>query len=248
MSEEPLLRMENVHKFYGSVHAVKGVDFRVEPNEIVGLVGDNGAGKSTLVEIIAGSHQADKGEIFWKGEEVKIPSVRAARELGIETVYQDQAVVDTLSVAENIFLSREPLKSGLVKFLDKEKMKEEAKKITESLGLDIPSPEHEVRFCSGGERQGVAIARAMHFEAELVILDEPTTALSVSGVEKVMEFIERLKDSGVACIFITHNLHHVFPTADRFVVLSKGEKVADVRKEDTSIEELKQMQIKEESV
>ncbi|MFW6386299.1 MAG: ATP-binding cassette domain-containing protein [Candidatus Hadarchaeota archaeon] len=247
MSGEDLFRAENIHKSYGSVKALSGVDFRVGYEEIVGLIGDNGAGKSTLVNIIAGSLSKDKGKIYWRGEEVEIPSVRAARDLGIETVYQDQAVVDTLSVAENIFLSREPqFSAGPIKLLDREKMRKEAKEITERLDLDIPSPDHEVRFCSGGERQGVAIGRAMHFDAELVILDEPTTALSVSGVERVMDFIGQLRESGVSCIFITHNMHHAFSISDRFVVLKKGKKIADVEREETSVDDLKRIQMSKE--
>jgi simple sugar transport system ATP-binding protein len=192
------LKMENIHKFYGSVHALKGVDFEVgsneivglvgdKSNEIVGLVGDNGAGKSTLVGLIAGSLSKSEGKIFVKGKETDIPSVKSARDLGIETVYQDQAVVETLSVAKNIFLGRELLRPGLFKLLDMKKMEKEAEESTKSLGLDIASPDQEVRFCSGGERQGVAISRAMYFKAELVILDEPTAALSVVGVRKVLE-------------------------------------------------------------
>lgn len=243
MEKNPFLKMENIHKFYGSVHALKGVDFEVGSNEIVGLIGDNGAGKSTLVEIIAGSLSKSKGKIFVKGKEVNISSVKAARDLGIEMVYQDQAVVETMSVAKNIFLGRELLRSNLIKLLDMGKMKKEAERITKSLGLDIPSPDQEVRFCSGGERQGVAISRAMYFKAELLVLDEPTAALSILGVRKVFEFIRQLKDSGASCIFISHNLHHVYPIADRIVVLSKGKKVADMRKDETSIEELEQIQI-----
>jgi len=237
------LKMENIHKFYGSVHALKGVDFEVGINEIVGLVGDNGAGKSTLVEIIAGSIPKSSGKIFVKGKEVEITSVKAARELGIEMVYQDQAVVETMSVAKNIFLGRELLKPGLIKLLDMGGMKKEAERITKSLGLNIASPDQEVRFCSGGERQGVAISRAMYFKAELVILDEPTAALSIVGVQRVLEFIRQLKDSGASVILISHNLYHVYPVADRIVVFSKGQKVADMRKDETSIEELEQIQI-----
>ncbi|MFQ6115407.1 MAG: ATP-binding cassette domain-containing protein [bacterium] len=243
MEKKPFLRMENIHKFYGSVHALKGVDFEVGSNEIVGLIGDNGAGKSTLVEIIAGSIPKSKGKIFVKGKEVNILSVKAARDLGIEMVYQDQAVIETMSVAKNIFLGRELLRSNLIKLLDMKKMEKEAERITKSLGLNIASPDQEVRFCSGGERQGVAISRAMYFKAELVILDEPTAALSIIGVQKVLEFVRQLKDSGASCIFISHNLHHVYPVADRIVVLSKGKKIADVRKDETSIEELEQIQI-----
>jgi simple sugar transport system ATP-binding protein len=239
----PFLRMENIHKFYGSVHALKGVDFEVGSNEVVGLIGDNGAGKSTLVGIIAGSIPKSAGRIFIKGKEVEINSVKAARELGIEMVYQDQAVVETLSVAKNIFLGRELLRPGLIKLLDMKSMRSEADRITQSLGLNIASPDQEVRFCSGGERQGVAIARAMYFKAELVILDEPTAALSVSGAQKVLEFVRQLKESRVSVIFISHNLHHVYPIADRIVVFSRGQKVADMRKEETSIEECEQIQI-----
>ncbi|MBS7280835.1 MAG: sugar ABC transporter ATP-binding protein [Candidatus Freyarchaeota archaeon] len=236
----PFLKMENIHKFYGSVHALKGVDFEVGTNEVIGLVGENGAGKSTLIGIISGSIPKSSGRIFVKGKEVEIPSVKAARDLGIETVYQDQAVIDVMSVTNNIFLDRELLRPGLIKLLDMERMRSEAEKITSSLGLNI-SPDQEVRFCSGGERQGVAIARAMYFKAELVILDEPTAALSISAAQKVLDFVRHLKDSGASCILISHNLYHVYPVADRIVVLSRGEKVADIRKEETSIKELEQI-------
>jgi simple sugar transport system ATP-binding protein len=148
-----------------------------------------------------------------------------------------------MSVAKNIFLGRELLKPGLIKLLDMGRMKKEAERITKSLGLNIASPDQEVRFCSGGERQGVAISRAMYFKAELVILDEPTAALSIVGVQKVLEFIRQLKESGASVILISHNLYHVYPVADRIVVFSKGQKVADMRKDETSIEELEQIQI-----
>ncbi|MBS7280841.1 MAG: sugar ABC transporter ATP-binding protein [Candidatus Freyarchaeota archaeon] len=241
MEKEPFLRMEGIHKFYGSVHALKGVDFEVGTNEVVGLVGDNGAGKSTLAKIIGGAVQKSSGRIFVKGKEVNINSIKAARKLGIEVVYQERAIVDNLSVAKNIFLGRELLRPGLIKLLDMERMRSEAGKITSSLGLHIASPDQEVRFCSGGERQGVAIARAMYFKAELVILDEPTTGLAVSAVQKVLDFVRHLKDSGTSCILISPNLYHVYPVADRIVVLSRGEKVADIRKEETSINELEKI-------
>jgi len=240
MEKQPFLRMEGIHKFYGSVHALKGVDFEVGFNEVVGLVGENGAGKSTLIGIISGSIPKSSGRIFVKGKEVEIPSVKAARDLGIETVYQDQAVIDIMSVSKNVFLGRELLKPGLIKLMDMERMRGEAEGVTSLLGLNI-SPDQEVRFCSGGDRQGVAIARAMYFKAELVILDEPTAALSISAAQKVLEFVRQLKDSGVSCILISHNLYHVYPVADRIVVLSRGQKVADMRKEETSIEELEQI-------
>jgi simple sugar transport system ATP-binding protein len=151
MGKTPFLKLENIHKFYGSVHALKGVDFEVGFNEVVGLIGDNGAGKSTLVGIIAGSIPKSSGRIFIKGKEVEIKSVKDARSLGIEMVYQDQAVVDILSVAKNIFLGRELLRPGLIKLLDMDRMRAEAEKITRSLGLNIATPDQEVRFCSGGK-------------------------------------------------------------------------------------------------
>ncbi|GAB7020891.1 ATP-binding cassette domain-containing protein [Halostagnicola bangensis] len=242
-TDEPILRMEDVHKWYGSVHALKGVDLHVYPGEILGLLGDNGAGKSTLIEMIAGVHEPTEGDVFWKGERTEITSVRDARALNIETVFQDQAVVEDRSVAQNVFLGRE-LATGVgpVQLLDKERMREEAEEVTQSLGLDIASPEQEVRFCSGGEKQGVAIARAMYFDAELVIMDEPTTALAISGVRKVLDFIEQLAESGTAVIFISHNLPHAYDICDRFTVFSRGEKVGDVKKAETDVNDLENMQ------
>jgi simple sugar transport system ATP-binding protein len=238
-----LLKMKNIHKFFGEVHALKGVNFHVDSGEVVGLVGDNGAGKSTLMGILNGSISKSRGTIYWKGKEVVISSVKDARELGIEMVYQDQALVDAKTVAENIFLGREPMKSfGLIKIIDRGEMRKKAREITESLGLKIASPDQEVRFCSGGEREGVAIARALLFRAELVILDEPTNALSVKGVEKVLNFIKQLRDEGIACIVISHNLEHVYPVSDRIVMLDRGKKVMDVRKEKISLERLKETQ------
>lgn len=239
--------MKDIHKFYGSNHALKGVDFEVKPKEVVGLVGDNGAGKSTLIKILTGVTSKSRGRIYWKGKEVNISSVEDARRLKIETVYQDQAVIGSMSVAQNIFLGRPPTNSiGPLKILDKKKMREKAREITGDLGLDISSADQEVRFCSGGEKQGVAISRAMNFEAELVILDEPTTALSVRGSRKVLDFVKQLKDEGVACIYISHNLHHVYPVSDRFVVLARGEKIEDIEKDRTSIEELEDLQVMDE--
>jgi len=241
----PLVKMENIHKWYGKVRALKGMNFDIYSGEIVGLIGDNGAGKSTLIKILSGVLPKNRGKIYWKGKEVSISSVKKARKLGIETVYQDRAVIGCLSVAQNIFMGRQPVRSwGPIKVLDKDKMRREAEKLARNLKLHIFSPNQEVRFCSGGEIQGVAISRAMYFKAKLVILDEPTTALAVSGVKKVLNFITRLKSEGIASIFVTHNLHHVYSVADRFVVLSRGEKVADVKKEKTTIDGLMELQLR----
>lgn len=241
--QKPLIKVENVHKWYGSVHALRGVDFNVDINECVGLIGDNGAGKSTLAKIIAGFLHMENGIIYWKGKKVKVSSVKVARKLGIETVYQTQAIVPQLTVAQNIFLGREEVKSfGPFKFIDEKRMSEKASEITRSLKLNLPSG-REVEFCSGGERQGVAIARAMQFEAELVILDEPTTALSVSGVEKVLNFIRGLKKGGVSSIFISHNLRHLLQVVDRFVIMSHGEVKHVVSGEEATEQKLVDLQL-----
>lgn len=245
----PLVRVEDIYKWYGKVQALKGINLEVYPGEVVGLIGDNGAGKSTLIKILSGVLYKNRGKIYWKGEEVNIFSVKEARNLGIETVYQDQAVIGCLSVAQNIFMGRQPVKSwGPIKILDKSKMREESEKLAKDLKLNIPSADQEVRFCSGGERQGVAISRAMYFKAKLVILDEPTTALAISGVNKVLNFITRLKEEKIASIFVTHNLYHVYPVADRFVVLSRGEKVADVEKKDITVQGLTDLQLHKNSI
>ena len=241
--QEPLVRVENVQKWYGSVHALKGVDFSVDAGECVALIGDNGAGKSTLVQIIAGFIPMNEGAIYWKGKRVNISSVRDARKLGIETVYQIQAIVPQLTVAQNIFLGREEVRSyGPLKFIDEGRMRDEASEILNGLRLSLP-PDREVEFCSGGERQGVAIARAMQFRAELIIFDEPTTALSVSGVQRVLNFIKDLKERGVSSIFISHNLRHLLQVADRFGIMSKGVVTHVVGREETTEQKLIDMQL-----
>mgnify|MGYP006280806541 CR=1 FL=1 len=224
----PLLRMEDVHKWFGKVHAVAGVDLSINEGEIVGLVGNNGAGKSTLIKALVGVQPKSRGTFYWNGEEVNINSINDSRALGIEAVYQDQALVDSLGVIKNIYYGREPVKGfGPFKTIDFEKMKKEVRPLFQELGLDIASLDQEVRFCSGGERQGVAIVRAMLFRAKMVILDEPTTALSVPAIKRVLEFIEALKGEGISVVLISHNLEHVYQVADRIAVMSHGEKVLD---------------------
>jgi simple sugar transport system ATP-binding protein len=240
-----LVEMKNIHKWFGSVHALKGVDFSVTPSEIVGLVGDNGAGKSTLIKILTGVLQQDEGEIYFNGKKVKFSSPREARDNGIETIYQEQALADDLSVTRNMFMGKELQKSiGPIKLLDHKNMKKESGRILGELGLKIASMDQEARFCSGGERQGIAIARAMYFKAKLVILDEPTRALGVVGVRRVLGLVKELKSRGIASIFISHNLYHVYPVADRFVVLVRGKKVGDSLKKDTSIGKLTKLMLK----
>ncbi len=243
--DRALLRLEDIGKYYGTVHALRGVSFSVSEGEVVGLIGDNGAGKSTLIKIVSGVTPKSSGSIFWKGEEVEISSVKLARRLGIETVYQDRAVVGSMTVAENIFMGRELVRPflGVVPRLDRKRMREEAGRLVVDLKLNIPTADHLVRFCSGGEMQGVAISRAMRFRASLVILDEPTTALAVSGAQQVLDFIRRLKRENIACIFVTHNLHDVYEVADRFVVMLQGKVVSDVKRDDTTVEGLVGLQL-----
>jgi simple sugar transport system ATP-binding protein len=241
--QEALIVVENVHKRYGSVHALRGANLTVDAGECMGLIGDNGAGKSTLAKIIAGFIPMDSGTISWKGHRVHITSVRDARNLGIETVYQTQAIVPQLTVAQNIFLGREEVRSfGPFKFVDDQKMIDRTREILPSLRLTLP-PDKEVEFCSGGERQGVAIARAMQFEAELVIMDEPTTALSVSGVEKVLDFIKGLKERKVSSIVISHSLHQLLKVADRFTIMSHGVTSHVLSREQATEERLVDLQL-----
>jgi len=213
-ASNPLLRMEGIHKWFGKVHALEGVDFQVNKAEAVGLVGDNGAGKSTLIKV----------------------SPRDARTLGVETVYQEQALAPHLSISRNIFMGREP--SNALGFLAKKVMDQESMDALSSIGLKLRSPDIPVATLSGGELQGVAIARALHFEAKLVILDEPTIALSVKEVQEVLDFVRELKNKGIAVIFITHNLHHVYTVSDRIFVLAHGKKLTDISTKDTTVDEL----------
>lgn len=239
-----LLRLCNIHKWFGKVHAVNGVDLTVDAGEVVAIIGDNGAGKSTLIKMLVGLIPMNEGDIFWEGERVKINTIEDSRRIGIEPLYQDQAVVDCMKVYQNVFLGRELVKRyGPFKFLDIPKMRKESEHYTRKLGLNISSPDQELRFCSGGERQGVAIARAMCFKAKLTILDEPIAALSVKGVRQVINYIHELKESNVGVIVIEHNLGHAFAVADRFVIMSRGQIVKDVKKSETTLQDLEETTI-----
>ncbi|HET6410789.1 MAG TPA: ATP-binding cassette domain-containing protein [Anaeromyxobacter sp.] len=235
-----LLEMRNISKTFGEVAAVHGVNFHVGPNEIVGLLGDNGAGKSTLVKIITGYHAPDPGgEIFWDGQRLEHFSVAGAHELGIEVVYQERALADKQSLWRNIFMGRE-LTQGLG-VLDVQRMREETLKLMHSaMGFtsSAVSPESTVKTFSGGERQGVAITRALYFEARLVILDEPTMGLSLSETKKALDFVEGIKKAGKSAIFIDHNIFHVYPVADRIVVLDRGTVAGEFIRGELTLQEL----------
>jgi simple sugar transport system ATP-binding protein len=234
-----LVRMVGIDKYFGKVCALKGVDLDVRYDEILGLVGDNGAGKSTLIKILSGFHTADRGEIFFEGKKVRIDTPSDAKALGIETVYQEQALAPHVSISRNVFMGRE-LTRGLG-ILDLKRMHEESMKTIENLGLRIKDSGAIVEALSGGQRQGVAIARVLYFKAKLVILDEPTIALSVKESQQVMDFIRQLKSEGISVVFITHNLFHAYQIAERFVVLARGEVQTDVRKEESSVEHLSEL-------
>ena len=239
MAEQILVKMENIHKWYGNVHALKGVDFEVRRAEVVGLVGDNGAGKSTLIKILCGIYPPDEGKMFFEGKEVNFSSPKDALKRGIETIHQKTALVDTMDIKRNFYLGRELTKKvGIIKWLDMKKMAMESLEAISKVGVNLSSSNIAVAELSGGQRQGVAIARALHFKSKLLIMDEPTNNLSVKETRRVYQFIMEAHRQGVACIFITHNINDAYPIADRIVVLRLGEKLADLRKEETSVEDI----------
>jgi simple sugar transport system ATP-binding protein len=226
---EALVQLDHVSKYYGRVQALDDVTVTINRNEIVGLLGDNGAGKSTLIKILSGVVPLSSGQIYIKGERVTINDTNDAIAHGIETIYQDSALVNQLSIARNLFLGREPIRGARVfNRMDKRLMEEVAQRLMREVGItkEIPATT-PVLALSGGERQAVAIARAMYFESELIILDEPTNNLGVAETQGVLRFVRNARDSGHSCIFIAHNIHHVFQVVDRIVVLRRGQVVAD---------------------
>ena len=233
-----LAELKDVHKSFDGVNALRGVSFCIGYNEIVGLVGDNGAGKSTLIKILTGVFPPDKGEIYIKGKKMEDYSVQKAHQMGIETVYQEKALVEQQPLWRNIFMGREI--TNRFGFLQIEKQRKETEKLMREIGFTSAgvSPDSIVKTLSGGEKEGVAISRALYFEADLIILDEPTMALSLSEVKKVLDFVREIKNRGKSCIFITHNIYHVYPVADRFVILDRGKIAGEFKKEDVSLEDL----------
>jgi ABC-type sugar transport system ATPase subunit len=220
----PILRLAGVGKHFGAVRALIGIDLDVPPGQVTAIVGDNGAGKSTLIKTISGIWQQDEGEIFWRGRPVRLHSPKDATDLGIATVYQDLALADNLDVVQNMFLGREPIKHLV---LDETSMERDAKRTLADLSVvTIRSVRQPVGSLSGGQRQAVAVARAVLRQAQLVILDEPTAALGVTQTRVVLELIQRLKTQGISVIVISHNLNDVFSVADRIAVLRLGRVVA----------------------
>jgi simple sugar transport system ATP-binding protein len=226
---EPLIRMANVSKSYGRIQALTGANLTVGESEIIGLLGDNGAGKSTLIKVLSGAIPLTSGDIFVRGKKVDIRSTQDAIACGIETIYQDSALVTQLSIARNLFLGREPLKGPrFLNLMDHARMESVARDLLKRVGIskNIP-PSTPIGSLSGGERQAVAIARAMYFDSDLIILDEPTNNLGVAETQGVLRFVRGARESGHSCIFIAHNIHHVFQVVDRIVVMRRGKVVAD---------------------
>jgi simple sugar transport system ATP-binding protein len=220
-----LLEVTDVRKRFGKVAALSGVSFAIRPGEVLALLGDNGAGKSTLIKILSGVYLPDEGTLSWEGRPVSIRSPRAALDLGISVVYQDLALVDTLSIYRNVFLGRERAvrtRRAGVPLLNVRRARQEAVRCLAALGVSVASVDAKVSDLSGGERQAIAIARAVYFESKLLILDEPTSALSLKESRRVMQYIASASEAGIGVIIITHNVHSVHAVADKIVVLTRG--------------------------
>lgn len=221
-----VVRMENITMRFGQVVALENVDFEVRRPEVMALLGDNGAGKSTLIKILTGVHTPSSGQIYFEGQPVEIRSPQDARMLGIETAYQDLALVNSMSIGRNFFLGREPTWAiGPLRFLDVGRMARETAQSLVEIGIRVRSANEKVGKLSGGERQSIAIGRAVHFGVKLLILDEPTSALSVAESRKVLEYTLNAKARGLSVIFITHNVHHVIQVADRYTIIRHGKNV-----------------------
>ena len=227
-----VLRLENLRKSFGSVQALKGASLSLNEGEVVALLGDNGAGKSTLIKSISGVHTIDSGRIFVRGAPVAIQSARDAIDLGIETIHQDTSLAPDLSIARNLFLGREPVKLGFLGVfapLDFAELRGAASALLRRVGISRKlDADAQVSTLSGGERQSIAISRAMQFAARVIILDEPTNNLGVEETHNVLRFIKDVRDAGHSVLLITHNIHHVFQVADRIIVMRRGEVTAEL--------------------
>jgi D-xylose transport system ATP-binding protein len=235
--EEPLLELRGVSKAFGAVQALYRVDFEVRRGEVMALVGDNGAGKSTLIKSVVGIYPFDEGEVRYEGEHVNIHGPRDAAKLGIEVVYQDLALADNLDVVANMFLGRERIRAGVV--LDESSMERSSRETLDSLSVTtLKSVRQTVAGLSGGQRQAVAVAKSVMWDSRLVILDEPTAALGVAQTRQVLDLVRRLAERGLGVVMITHNLHDVFESADRITVLRLGQRVALLKRSETSQQEV----------
>tara|TARA_B100000686_G_C16776938_1_gene969088 strand:- start:1086 stop:1859 length:774 start_codon:yes stop_codon:yes gene_type:complete len=241
-SREPLITLQRLSISFGHVLALREIDFYVSPGEVVALLGDNGAGKSTLAKILSGVITPDCGTIRFDGQNVSLTSPHHARQLGIETVYQDLALIPLMSIARNFFLARELCHNrGPFSFIDHQAMKQQTENALQDIGIKVKDVDEPVVSLSGGERQSIAIGRAVHFGSQLLILDEPTSALSIGETRKVLKYIDEARSRGLGVIFITHNLHHVFEVSDRITILHHGQIAGDFPCNQISLEETAEM-------
>lgn len=241
-STAPLIEVQNVSKYFGSVIALKDISMRVAPGEVMCLLGDNGAGKSTLIKTLSGVHQPDEGKMLVEGEEVRFSSPRDALDRGIATVFQDLAMIPLMGISRNFFLGREPTKGfGPLKVYDSAFADRVTREQMGRMGIDIRDPSQPVGTLSGGERQSVAIARAVYFGAKVLILDEPTSALGVKQAAVVLRYIAQTREQGLGVIFITHNVHHAYPIGDRFTILKRGQSYGTFEKSEVTREEVASM-------
>jgi ABC-type sugar transport system ATPase subunit len=248
---EPLLRAMNLTKRFGGLTAANKVSLDVYPGEVVGLVGDNGAGKSTLIKMISGVYRPDEGKVDFDGQEMVLNNPREARTIGIETIYQDLALAENLDVSSNIFLGREvkkPFVGNMIKTLDRHYMRRESATVLDRLGIQVPSLTQQTRNLSGGQRQAVAIARAIYWNARLMIMDEPTAALGVAEQRKVLMLVRTLRDQGVPVIIISHNMQDIFAVADRIVIMRRGLKVGERKAAETTVDEVVSLMVGAEVV
>ncbi len=248
---EPMLRAVNLTKRFGGLTAVNKTTLEVYPGEVVGLLGDNGAGKSTFIKMVSGVYKPDEGEIWFNGKQLALNNPREARDSGIETIYQDLALADNLDVGSNVFLGREvkrPLIGKMVQTLDRKHMQKESLKVLDRLDIEIPTLTTPIRSLSGGQRQAVAIARAIYWQAKMLILDEPTAALGVSEQRKVLSLVKTLRAQGVPIILISHNMQDVFAVADRVVVMRRGNKVGERKIAETTVDEIVSLRVGAEAV
>ena len=240
----PLVEGRGIAKRFGRIEALRNVSFSLGDAEVLGLLGDNGAGKSTLIKILTGLFPPDRGQILWEGEPVRFHSPRDAYDIGVATVYQDLAIVDLMAIYRNVFLGREKAVTkgiGPFRWIDRKKAHADARKAISDIGIEIRDAEEPIARLSGGERQSVAIARAAYFNPKLLILDEPTSALSLRQTGRVLKSVEEARNKGISIIFITHNVYHVYPIADRFVILSHGESIAEFPKGKHSRDEVAEL-------
>lgn len=241
----PILQIKGISKHFGGIVALNNVDMELMEGEILGIVGDNGAGKSTLIKIISGVYQKDSGEIYFKGKKVEINDPKDAIALGIETVYQDLALVDTLDLPANMFLGREMRYKGLLGsifgFLKFRKMREDSERVLRKLDVNVQDLHTPVMYLSGGQRQIIPLTRVFYWKKKIIILDEPTAALGVKESKKVLEVTKILKEQNLSIIIISHNLQHIFDVVDRIVVLRRGEKIGVVRAHETTTDKIVSM-------